>query len=297
MNYVANQWEDGEKLDLEKYRNIEQGIANVEAEKEDLKNKVIYIDENSTHVEYPSARAVWMRYQQIINDILYPPEFIKIIKLPDKINYIFDEQIDYSGISVQALNKEKKPYGGFQNGIIPFEELIFPVKITLSRPDYNPRVDNGVYYISSGRKESICTQSDGTGGDLLVPKGVKYCGYKKANSSSFYIVAIGMEPFPFLSYTQNNEALESNKTSSPVQWNGQTYYVAYDFWSNPPPTPTINYTEISNSDNRSAIEIGLDIIIGGHQSTINVIQTLPVQWMRHKDGKVLETTMDINISA
>lgn len=66
MNYVANQWEDGEKLDLEKYENIEQGIVNVDIEKENLENKITFIDENSTDIEYPSARAIWLRYRQII---------------------------------------------------------------------------------------------------------------------------------------------------------------------------------------------------------------------------------------
>lgn len=57
------------------------------------------------------------------------PSKIRIIKPPNKITYLNGEVIDYTGIVVMALTEDSKPWKNekYPDGIIPFEELIFPI--------------------------------------------------------------------------------------------------------------------------------------------------------------------------
>lgn len=66
MSYTGTHWEEEQILDLNKFLNIEQGIANIELEKENVENKVIVVDKNSTNEEYPSAKAVYDLYRILL---------------------------------------------------------------------------------------------------------------------------------------------------------------------------------------------------------------------------------------
>ena len=64
---------------------------------------------------------------------VYPdkwPVAIKIVKPPDKTDYVAGEEIDYTGIVVQLLDEDGEVYrdSRYPDGIIPFEELEFPVE-------------------------------------------------------------------------------------------------------------------------------------------------------------------------
>jgi hypothetical protein len=58
------------------------------------------------------------------------PSKIKIVKFPNKTTYLHNEKIDYTGIVVMAFTEDDKVWKNeqYQNGVIPFEELIFPVE-------------------------------------------------------------------------------------------------------------------------------------------------------------------------
>lgn len=58
------------------------------------------------------------------------PSKIKIVKFPNKTTYLHNEKIDYTGIVVMAFTEDDKVWKNEQypNGVIPFEELIFPVE-------------------------------------------------------------------------------------------------------------------------------------------------------------------------
>jgi hypothetical protein len=59
------------------------------------------------------------------------PEKIRIVKPPNKLTYVHNETIDYTGIVVMAFSADGNVWKNEQypEGIIPFEELIFPTKI------------------------------------------------------------------------------------------------------------------------------------------------------------------------
>lgn len=63
--------------------------------------------------------------------LVYPsmPAGIKIITPPNKWVYDVGEEIDYTGIVAQIINTDGSPYKSldYPDGIIPFEELIFPI--------------------------------------------------------------------------------------------------------------------------------------------------------------------------
>lgn len=56
--------------------------------------------------------------------ILYPINRIQVTKKPDKIIYEDGESIDFTGIEVTAYREDNSVWG-----VIPFEELEFPVTI------------------------------------------------------------------------------------------------------------------------------------------------------------------------
>ena len=66
--------------------------------------------------------------------MVYPclPNGIKVITPPTKTEYNAGEEIDYSGIVVIAINADGSTWKSIEypEGIIPFEELIFPTKET-----------------------------------------------------------------------------------------------------------------------------------------------------------------------
>lgn len=69
---------------------------------------------------------------------VYPeaPDAIKIIKSPDKTTYRENEEIDYTGIVVQLMTGDYVFRDArYPDGLIPFDELIFPVN-TASGADY-----------------------------------------------------------------------------------------------------------------------------------------------------------------
>lgn len=56
------------------------------------------------------------------------PSAIAVVKPPDKTRYMLGETIAYAGIGVQARLKSGQAWDGFPGGMIPFKELVFPVK-------------------------------------------------------------------------------------------------------------------------------------------------------------------------
>lgn len=88
MSYVSNYWEEDQVLDLNKFLNIEQGVNNISLEKESVDNKVIFIDENSTDEEYPSAKAVYALYKILLG--LLPDKEIHLINNKGKVAKIFN---------------------------------------------------------------------------------------------------------------------------------------------------------------------------------------------------------------
>lgn len=59
------------------------------------------------------------------------PEKIRIVKPPNKLTYVHNEKIDYTGIMVMAFSADDKVWKNekYPEGVIPFEELIFSTEI------------------------------------------------------------------------------------------------------------------------------------------------------------------------
>lgn len=104
-------------------------------------------------------------------------------------------------------------------------------------------INSNTVYTSDGTKKRVCTQPDGTGGDILVPAGVKFCALKRSDSSMLYLVAASDSPFVLESYKQNDGSLEDRYVAK--LRNG--HYVCNQRWYSPAPTPVISYSTISAS--------------------------------------------------
>ena len=74
--------------------------------------------------------AVGLDANGYLDDYLLPTK-IKIVRFPNKTKYINGETIDYTGIVVMAFSEDDKVWKNekYPDGVIPFEELIFPVEI------------------------------------------------------------------------------------------------------------------------------------------------------------------------
>lgn len=74
--------------------------------------------------------AVGLDANGFLDDYLLPTK-IKIVRFPNKTKYLNGETIDYTGIVVMAFSEDDKVWKNekYPDGVIPFEELIFPVEI------------------------------------------------------------------------------------------------------------------------------------------------------------------------
>ena len=218
------------------------------------------------------------------------PDGLEIVTPPARTSYTEGEVLDYTGLQVRLLSGWEPWTGaGYPQGMIPLEELELPVTVA--------RAPCCGSYVSHGMKKSVCTQSDGTGGDLLVPAGTRFCGVKVAGSDDFYVVAVATEPFNLLAYTQDTGTQEAGFAASAMVRNGRTYYVAADRWQSPVPVPTIAYTVVDSGDYATISGIGLDLIL---RQTLSV----PVRWPGSgaggrfgNCGKTLETALNLEVTA
>ena len=94
--------------------------------------------------------------------------------------------------------------------------------------------NNNHSYTSDGTKVAICTQSDNTGADVLLPDGVWFTCIKKEGSTDLWLVATSTSPFVAKTYYTNSTHLEMERTAT-LQ---SGHYATYFHWSNPKPVPT-----------------------------------------------------------
>lgn len=106
---------------------------------------------------------------------------------------------------------------------------------------------------STGNKVSVCSQSDGTGGDILLPEGVKFCGIKKDDNTAMWLVAASDNPFTLRQYRQNDGVLEGVKEAQLL--NGR--YVAWTWWTKPAPVPMIECYQILSTGDPERIGMSL----------------------------------------
>ena len=110
--------------------------------------------------------------------------------------------------------------------------------------------------MSLGTRTSVCRQSDGTGGDILLPNGASFVMMQKAGKKDLWCVAIHDEPFTLYSYKQNDGSLEYSEVATQ---HGE-WYVAHNRWYKPEPTPLVPTMQIlSNAD---PIEVALNMANG-----------------------------------
>lgn len=127
---------------------------------------------------------------------------------------------------------------------------------------------NEYVYTSTGTKKSVCTQPDGTGGDILFSStGIKFVGIQQEGKSDFWIVAAsdGLQPFTLESYRQDTGTLEY--TALATTRNG--HWAAWIRWHDPKPTPTIKCFKVLSSAN--PIDVGINLILG---ASVNVSCTV-----------------------
>lgn len=120
-------------------------------------------------------------------------------------------------------------------------------------------VDNNGYISDSDTTRiRICTQSDGTGGDITIPSGTHYICLKKRGSTDLWVVAVNTVPFTLRSYKINNGQLETERVASKKG----DYYVAYAHYYSPVPTPTTTKEWFTVNASAIPADVGLSLIMG-----------------------------------
>jgi hypothetical protein len=224
------------------------------------------------------------------------PTSIGIIQLPSKLEYIEGETILYSGINVQAYKKDGNIWQNskYQGGIIPYNELFFPVTIATLNGEqdeiaYSDLLEDGVICNSGGvvlhqeteRRSVTWTYSGGIGalweedGNLAV---FIIASSKPEDTTVNVKVYYDGELIQNDSGTWNKERIYTynNKT---------VYFTFHSFrgWnpggSRPPGT----------SD-----EIAWTMVYGKKKKKEGEMQ-VPVQWSRPGDGQMLETSYTIKV--
>lgn len=138
------------------------------------------------------------------------------------------------------------------------------------------QINSSSVYTSDGTKKRICTQSDGTGGEILVPAGVKFCALKRSDSSMLYLVAASDSPFTLESYKINDGTLEDRYVAR--LRNG--HYVCNQRWYSPAPTPVVSYSTISAASDPQLVGMHMifpsDINVSCNVENVNGnVMTLP----------------------
>lgn len=110
-------------------------------------------------------------------------------------------------------------------------------------------VDSSLVIESEGSKISVCSQSDGSGADIELPVGVKFCAFKRNGSDDFWICAVSKTAFTMYSYRQDDSTLETANSSTLRD----DYNVVLVRWSDPVPVPQVPYrTLLAGADMASA---------------------------------------------
>ena len=246
-----------------------------------------------------------------LNEELVPTS-IKIIVPPNKLSYLNYETIVFTGISVCAYIDDSTTWedSTHKSGIIPFKELVFPVtradysqisEETIEYPDYS---DSGSYMITS--VGSIMSAIDSALGSIAT-------GYEDEFG---FVDQVKMF---CASFEGNTPAIVSSYQRDDIfdGWGGLAVNVFVDLHVDDEIILGNNYScmlyRIRGKRNKkgdplkfvaeTGYEGGYNAHIGinesGYISTINAkivsggTQTIPVQWARSWDGKMLEDSFEI----
>lgn len=227
------------------------------------------------------------------------PERIEIATPPTVDMYGNGANISFTGLTVRAYNGDGTPYdtSSTPDGIIPFEQLVFPVTVALYDPDAEPYEKKADSEIS--HDVPIATSMDYTihataspyhipdpGGELIYTLHFD-AGYKRymayTDGGQFYAGWYATdEPVEgFQSYTYDGRTVYYN-------WSFVVIYGAIDTSK---PVIVTPYMAICGERNMAkdawTAMYGTTTTQGGVQ--------IPVQWSRPDDGAILETSFGIMV--
>lgn len=246
------------------------------------------------------------------------PSSIKIIVTPQKLSYKNFETINYAGISVCAYKAdgsiwEDEDHSG---GIIPFNELVFPVKRadyskisekTIIHPDYE---DSGTHVVTSvgsvlGEIGSQLGQIQGAIVDEFgfIDQIKMFCSSSEGVHPAIVDVWTGSgnyegwSPFSVILFTSINIGDE-------IELGGSYPAIRYSTYGKQAEADDPMKILRETSNNVNAIINAGQWMNGStsYSSSLNSVvseggkQSIPVQWNRPGDGNMLYDTFEIDVS-
>lgn len=234
------------------------------------------------------------------------PVEIRVTVPPTKTEYTHGEAINYSGIVVHAYDAT-----GADMGVVPFNELIFPVTtadvgssewtdgdgINAMRVTYRPTW-NRTYYIVA-----VPGHPAGSTGEGQVYLHTTALGQIEGKPAA--LGALGPAELFVTRYNGNNYA---------ARVSGDDIEAFYEYWNAEQDGNVIKTGWFFRGATSGRTQLGKFAIFAFHDiitelpiSSINpngmsidalhAVQMLPVQWSRPGDGAVLETSFGINITS
>ena len=245
---------------------------------------------------------------ELVDEVI--PSSIEVTTPPTKTAYQHGETIDYTGIVVTAYKADGEiwTHDSYPNGVIPFEELSFPVTTAQADPNgewtdneginavmltYTPhtnftnvmdRIEEHTIYVDGRTWGTVST------GGKDLPATLKGSGpatmlATRYNGNNYYASIAGDTSVDTALYHDEDLGVRNNRkgwfgygSTSPLSDHnvferGTWQDVLTDF-----PVSTADPTEASIGD-------------------LHCTQTLPVLWARYGDGEVLETSVDIDVTS
>ena len=249
------------------------------------------------------------------------PKAIVITKLPNRLSYSDGDTIDFTGIEVKLYliyeesgsSVDATPFrdSRYPDGVIPFDELIFP-KTTA---EFSDNGDTVVRYDESsgfGRLEGVSgvsvpqAFSRGIGSFSFHTAGYIEPSYVSIPSDA-YAVCYGPNPTNrFITFSIGEPSSVSGNTFNlsagyeSITVNGVTYY-ATSIWNGRgsfeefdiviEALPPVDWPLMQQS---TAMRDLLRICYGGQRDTSDT--DIPVQWVSPYDGDTLETSFSITVT-
>lgn len=236
------------------------------------------------------------------------PDYIRVTVLPQKLDYTEGETISYAGLVVHAYTKS-----GIDLGVVPFEELLLP-ETTAHHDDAgiswaSSDLDTGAivqpFPFSSGvtvkctwgtlnRYDYTHTRSAGGAAVTASYIGPRFDYVFAKSTPGDFSITDNYSNYDKQTGETRTGSLQSTSDATPFTHNGKTvYYTAgsYSIYN----TITECSPATSKPINGHEKELAWSMIYG--DITSDDSQSLPVQWNRPYDDRLLETSFIIHVQS
>lgn len=252
------------------------------------------------------------------------PSYIRVTVLPQKLDYIAGETIDYTGLVVHAYTRS-----GIDMGAVPFGELVFTQEVAdptkrenMAESDLNTSpLEQPIRYANQFKITGNITEYGITyevSQEYICEDGVCIV-YQNSSNRFGYIIGRKDDKGVYIYKRKathktagGSEIIDKNVTfhndisgwSTSYTHDDKTVYIAYSnnaglYYGGYVPGP-LSYSFRSYDENIPAASMGLAVALIAAWTALYGKQVggvpIPVSWSRPGDGAILETSFTINVT-